>query len=83
MEFLNFLIILAAAGLVWRRPERERLAFRLAENGVRSQEDLAELSVDELIEIDEMTDEDAAALIMAARAHWFESDEEQPSEQQA
>lgn len=29
MEFLNFLIILAAAWLVWRRPERERLAFQL------------------------------------------------------
>ena len=29
MEFLNFLIILFAAWLVWRRPERERLAFRL------------------------------------------------------
>lgn len=29
MEFLSFLIILAAAGLVWRRPERERLAFGL------------------------------------------------------
>ncbi len=29
MEFLNFLIILAAAWLVWRHPERERLAFRL------------------------------------------------------
>ena len=29
MEFLNFLIILAVAWLVWRRPEREKLAFRL------------------------------------------------------
>jgi len=29
MEFLNFLIILAAGWLVWRRPERERLAFGL------------------------------------------------------
>ena len=29
MEFLNFLIILATAWLVWRRPEREKLAFRL------------------------------------------------------
>ena len=29
MEFLNFLIILVAAWLVWRRPEREELAFRL------------------------------------------------------
>ena len=29
LEFLNFLIILAAGWLVWRRPERERLAFAL------------------------------------------------------
>jgi len=49
----------------------ERLAFRLAEKGVRSQEDLAELAVDELIDINEMSEEDAAALIMAARAPWF------------
>jgi len=49
----------------------ERLAFKLAEKGVRSQEDLAELSVDELTEIDTMSDEEAAELIMAARAPWF------------
>jgi N utilization substance protein A len=49
----------------------ERLAYRLAENGVRTQEDLAELATDELIEIMEMSEEDAAALIMAARAPWF------------
>jgi N utilization substance protein A len=49
----------------------ERLAFRLAEKGIRTQEDLAELAVDELTEIDDMTDESAAALIMAARAPWF------------
>ncbi len=29
MEFLVFLIILSAAWLVWRRPEREGLAFGL------------------------------------------------------
>lgn len=29
MEFLNFLIILWTAWLLWRRPERERLAFGL------------------------------------------------------
>ena len=29
MEFLNFLLILWAAWLVWRRPEKERLAFGL------------------------------------------------------
>lgn len=29
MEFLNFLVIMTAGWLVWRRPERERLAFGL------------------------------------------------------
>ena len=29
MEFLNFLLILTAGWLIWRRPERERLAFAL------------------------------------------------------
>ena len=29
MEFLNFLLILWAGWLIWRRPEQERLAFRL------------------------------------------------------
>jgi len=49
----------------------ERLAFRLAERGIRTQEDLAELSVDELREIDDLTEDKAAELIMAARAPWF------------
>jgi N utilization substance protein A len=53
----------------------KRLAFRLAEKDIRSQEDLAELAVDELIEIDEMGEEEAAALIMAARAPWFAEEE--------
>ncbi len=54
----------------------ERLAFRLAEKGTRTQEDLAELAVDELLEVDDMPEEDAGALIMAARAPWFEEDQE-------
>jgi hypothetical protein len=29
MEFLNYLLIVGAAWLLWRRPERERLAFGL------------------------------------------------------
>jgi uncharacterized membrane protein len=29
MDFLNFLLILCTAWLLWRRPERERLAFGL------------------------------------------------------
>ena len=53
----------------------EALAYRLAEKGIRSQEDLAELAVDELIEINEMSDEVAAELIMAARAPWFADEE--------
>jgi N utilization substance protein A len=52
----------------------ERLAFRLAEKGTRTQEDLAELAVDELLEVDEMPEEVAAALIMTARAPWFEEE---------
>ncbi len=55
----------------------ERLAFRLAENGVRSQEELAELAVDELIAFDDMAEEEAAALIMAARAPWFAEETEE------
>jgi N utilization substance protein A len=55
----------------------ERLAYRLAEKGTRTQEELAELSVDELLEIDEMSEEEAAALIMAARAPWFEEESQQ------
>jgi len=53
----------------------ERLAYRLADKGLRTQEDLAELSVDELQEIDEISDEAAAELIMTARAPWFAEEE--------
>ncbi len=53
----------------------ERLAYKLADKGLRSQEDLAELAVDELQEIDDISDEAAAELIMAARAPWFADEE--------
>ena len=50
----------------------EELAFRLAASGVKSMDDLAELSVDELLELGELEDEKfAAALIMKAREPWF------------
>lgn len=58
----------------------ERLAYRLAERGVRTQEDLAELAIDELMEVDEMEEDHASELIMAARAPWFA--EEQSEEKQ-
>jgi transcription termination/antitermination protein NusA len=43
----------------------------LAAKGVRTQEELAELSVDDLIELTGMDTERAKTLIMAARAPWF------------
>lgn len=52
------------------------LAFTLAGRGVVTQEDLAELAVDELMEIDGMDEERAAALIMAARAPWFAEEQQ-------
>ena len=48
------------------------LAFQLAASGILTMEDLAEQSVDDLLDIDGIDDERAAALIMAARAPWFE-----------
>lgn len=50
----------------------QALAYKLAAAGVRTLEDLAEMSVDELLEIDENLDPDRAAkLIMKAREPWF------------
>ena len=47
------------------------LAFVLANRGVVTMEDLAEQGVDELMDIEGMTEERAGALIMTARAPWF------------
>jgi N utilization substance protein A len=50
----------------------------LGEKGVKTLDDLADLASDELIEIvgaDNMDEETANAVIMAARAHWFGDDE--------
>ena len=49
----------------------EALAFKLAKKGVCSMENLAELSIDELLEIGDMDEEVAGQLIMTARAPWF------------
>jgi len=61
----------------------ERLAYRLAERGVRTQEELAELSTDELLEVDDLDAEAAAALIMAARAPWFAEEETEDQKEAA
>ena len=48
------------------------LALELNQKGITDREELAEQSVDELIELIDITEEVAAELIMKARAHWFE-----------
>ena len=50
----------------------ENTAHLLAARGIKTMEELAEQAVDDLLEIDGMTDERARELIMTARAPWFE-----------
>lgn len=50
------------------------LAFILASRGIVTMEDLAEQAVDDLVDIEELDEARAAALIMTARAPWFEDD---------
>lgn len=47
------------------------LAYLLARYGVCTMDDLAEQSVDELMEVEGMDEEKAASLIMKARESWF------------
>jgi N utilization substance protein A len=54
-----------------------RLAFQLAKVGIITMEDLAEQAVDDLLEIEDLDEEKAGALIMTARAPWFEEAEEE------
>ena len=49
------------------------LAYELAARGVRTRDELAEQSLDELADIPGLDPERAGKLIMAARAHWFEN----------
>ena len=50
------------------------LAIELNQKGIRSRDDLAEQSVDELTEIIDLDEKKAGDLIMKARAHWFKED---------
>jgi N utilization substance protein A len=52
------------------------VAFILASKGIVTREDLAELATDDLLELHEMDQEEAGALIMKARAHWFEEEQQ-------
>jgi len=50
----------------------ENTAHLLAARGIKTMEELAEQAVDDLLEIEGMTEERARELIMTARAPWFE-----------
>jgi N utilization substance protein A len=54
----------------------------LGEAGIKELDDFAELAIDELISVEDgvlrnfgLNEENASAMIMAARAHWFEDEE--------
>jgi len=49
----------------------DELALQLARKGILCMEELAEQSIDELMDIDDMDEERAGELIMTARAPWF------------
>ncbi len=53
------------------------------EQGIKTLDDLADLAGDELLEYlpdSGMYEEEANAVIMAARAHWFEDEEDEAGE---
>ena len=50
----------------------KQLAGKLAVNGVKTRDDLADLAIDELTEMTGIDAERAKQLITTARAHWFE-----------
>ncbi len=47
------------------------LIAKLAEAGVTTRDDLADLAIDELVEITGQSEEEAKTLILKAREHWF------------
>ena len=63
----------------------------LGEGGIKTLDDFADLAGDELVEMLAASDkggarlelDDANAMIMAARAHWFEEADAAPTEQDA
>lgn len=61
-----------AADLIDMEGVGRDLAFRLAGIGITTMEELAEQSIDDLMVLDGMDEEQAGKLIMTARAPWFE-----------
>ena len=50
------------------------LVARLADQGVHTRDELADLAVDELTDITQLPEEEARALILKAREHWFQNE---------
>ena len=71
-EALSSNVVLPAEDLLAMEGMTQSIANALAKQGVSTMEDLAELSVDEMAEIEGLTEEKAGELIMQARAPWFE-----------
>ncbi len=61
----------AAQDLLTMEGMNDETAHLLASKGVSTMDNLAELAVDELVELTQMDEERAKTLIMAARAPWF------------
>ena len=86
----DVLLTAALAGDETREPQDDLLtmegmtpglAYQLADRGVCTMEDLAELSVDELTEIEGVDEAGAATLIMKAREPWFADDADESAEE--
>ena len=52
----------------------DKLAYILAAKQIISRDDLADLATDELMEITDLSEQQASELIMEARKHWFEEE---------
>lgn len=54
----------------------KEVAIQLASRGIKTMEDLAESSIDEIWDVEGITEENAGELIMTARAPWFADESE-------
>ena len=54
----------------------QALAYELAGRGIVSMEDLAEQSIDELLDIEDLDRDRAGKLIMTARIPWFAAEQQ-------
>lgn len=61
-------------GLLALEGMTETIATALSEKNILTEDDLAECSVDDLLDIEGMTEKSAGQLIMKARAHWFDGE---------